>query len=129
MTEWRLIETAPKDALLLLACEFMPNDWRIKIGGWREDVGGWQIFGASWEPTHWMPLPAPPTGGKHMQDDHECPICAVPFKTGDLCSTDIDLGICHAECLEGSLVVDLDTGDPVDGPAGIFSYEPPKTQD
>lgn len=63
-----------------------------------------------------------------MADDHECPICAVPFKPGDLCSTDIELGTCHAKCLEGSPVVDLDTGEPFDGPAGTFKYEPDETE-
>jgi uncharacterized protein with PIN domain len=30
----------------------------IKVGGYWD--GRWNVFGASWEPTHWMPLPAPP---------------------------------------------------------------------
>jgi len=61
MMEWQPIETAPKDdTAMLLACEFLENDWRIKVGGWRTDKSDWNIFGASWEPTHWMPLPEPP---------------------------------------------------------------------
>jgi hypothetical protein len=47
-----------------------------------------------------------------MTDNIErCPICAEPFRPEDLCATDIEMGTCHAACLEGSPVVDLDTGD------------------
>ncbi len=64
MTDWQLIETAPKDGLVLLACVGWPAaaakgaPWPVKIGGWW--AGAWNIFGASWEPTHWAPLPTPP---------------------------------------------------------------------
>lgn len=54
--------------------------------------------------------------------DDTCPICAEPFKSSDLCATDIELGICHAKCLEGSPVVDLDTGDEI--PNGKLSTYP-----
>lgn len=59
---WRTdMENAPRDRLLILAKEFiMPGDWRIKIGGWREDWGKWEVFGASWQPTLWLPLDALP---------------------------------------------------------------------
>lgn len=62
---WQPIETAPRDgALLLLACSNWPHSEvlgkpvPIKVGGYWD--GRWNVFGASWEPTHWMPLPAPP---------------------------------------------------------------------
>ena len=62
---WQPIETAPKDGThIILSCKFLPNDWRIKIGGWRFDKNNWQLFGGSWTPTHWMPLPAAPTEGE-----------------------------------------------------------------
>lgn len=35
-----------------------PGDWRKKVGYWHE--GKWVVYGASWTPTHWMPLPAAP---------------------------------------------------------------------
>jgi len=60
---WNTIDTAPDDEMLLLAAEFDgPGDWRIKIG-YKDDneYNGWHIFGASWTPTHWMKLPAPPS--------------------------------------------------------------------
>lgn len=53
---------------------------------------------------------------------HHCPICAEPFKASDVCASDIELGICHAECLEGSAVVDLKTGEPSDGPIATYVY-------
>ena len=51
-----------------------------------------------------------------------CPVCWVALTPDDLCATDIELGICHAACLEGSPVVDLDTGEPMDGPAHTYRY-------
>jgi hypothetical protein len=61
LTDWQLIETAPKDAMVLLAAEFDgPGDWRIKVGYWDNHENDWEIFGGSWSPTHWMPLPAAP---------------------------------------------------------------------
>lgn len=59
----------------------------------------------------------------HNEADDEvepCPICLDPFKPDDLCATDIELGTCHAPCLEGAPVVDLDTGEPTDGE--VFTY-------
>lgn len=61
--DWQLIETAPKDGSLLLLCLF-PHPGYIecprKVGGYWSDR--WNLFGASWKPTHWMPLPPPPSG-------------------------------------------------------------------
>jgi hypothetical protein len=57
-------------------------------------------------------------------DAKNCPIRALTLKTGDTCATDIELGTCHAECLEGSPTVNLDTGEPVDGPIPTYPYEP-----
>lgn len=46
---------------VLVAKEFFgPGDWRRKVGHVRHEESGWNIYGASWEPTHWMPLPAAP---------------------------------------------------------------------
>ena len=63
---WVPIETAPRGTLVLLACagwDPRPENTPIKVGGWWDNQ--WDIFGASWEPTHWMPLPTPPSeGGK-----------------------------------------------------------------
>jgi hypothetical protein len=51
-----------------------------------------------------------------------CPICAEPLNDDDICASDIEMGICHAACLEGSPTVDLETGEPVDGPMDTFRY-------
>ena len=73
MTEWQPIETAPKDGTPMLL--FYPilgvcfgcwdhigtADWWIadSVG---EDPSGWRCpyQEDDMEPTHWMPLPAPP---------------------------------------------------------------------
>lgn len=58
-------------------------------------------------------------------DEHEekCLICLEPLKPEDMCATDIELGICHAACLEGSPAFDLDTGEPSDGPIDTYRYD------
>lgn len=57
--KWQPIETAPKETALLLATEFFgAGDWRIKCGSFYG--GEWHVWGATWTPSHWMPLPAAP---------------------------------------------------------------------
>jgi hypothetical protein len=51
-----------------------------------------------------------------------CPVCAKPLNDEDTCATDIEMGICHAACLEGSPTVDLETCEPSDGPIDTFRY-------
>nr|WP_278519987.1 hypothetical protein [Brucella anthropi] len=63
---WLPIESAPTDKMLLLAC----TDWApvqelgrevpVKVG--YQSFGRWTVFGATWAPTHWRPLPTPPSG-------------------------------------------------------------------
>ncbi|EEJ1959540.1 DUF551 domain-containing protein [Salmonella enterica] len=53
---------------VLVAREFgRKGDWRMKWGtyipGHPDAQDGWIIPGASWLPTHWMPLPAAPQQG------------------------------------------------------------------
>lgn len=55
-------------------------------------------------------------------EPEKCPICAEPFKPGDICATDITEGMCHAACLEGAAIVDLGTGEPSDGPVTTYPY-------
>ena len=51
-----------------------------------------------------------------------CPVCGEDFTHTDVCATDIEMGTCHAACLEGSPVVDLETGKPSDVPIATFIY-------
>lgn len=69
---WMPIETAPKDGtLLLFAAEFDgPGDWRIKMGYWSDDWNDWSLWGASWKPTRWQPLPPAP-GANMTTFEHE----------------------------------------------------------
>jgi hypothetical protein len=67
-------------------------------------------------------------------DTHNCPICAEPFKPDDICASDITEGTCHAACLEGSPVVDLETGEETGGTVDTYPYSevmepaPPETK-
>lgn len=62
---WQPIESAPKDGMTsILACQrfgdghhrILTMIWSEKAGQWCADVHSFIAF----EPTHWMPLPAPP---------------------------------------------------------------------
>jgi hypothetical protein len=65
---WQPIETAPKDVCMaiLLSVPTKHQKWSASLplaGGWTGSH--WVIFNADEavqrvEPTHWMPLPAPP---------------------------------------------------------------------
>ncbi|WP_197433309.1 MazG-like family protein [Agrobacterium vitis] len=57
------------------------------------------------------------------EDELDCPVCATPFKPEDICATDIEMGTCHAACLEGSPVVNLDSGEVLpDSEIDTFQY-------
>lgn len=70
--------------------------------------------------THWALSAIAPLG---LADDLTCPICAEIINEGDLCATEITEGTCHAACLEGSAIVDLENGEPSDGPISTYLYE------
>lgn len=60
MSEWKTIETAPKDGTLVLlhGKGYVKTGWfddSIQIGNYPD----WR-WGLTFEPTHWMPLPEPP---------------------------------------------------------------------
>lgn len=52
----------------------------------------------------------------------KCLVCDERIGPRAVCATDIELGTCHAACLEGSAVVDLSTGEPFAGPVATFVY-------
>ena len=77
---WQTIETAPRDGTRIWAwsagygqretcmqkygkgspgfAKWEEGDGPLNYGwGWREPQNNWS---STWEPTHWMPLPAPP---------------------------------------------------------------------
>lgn len=66
---WQPIETAPKDEQRVVL--FNPDEgtycWAIQTGAHYEQLGGWQYDGQNprysnaHQPTHWMPLPTPPS--------------------------------------------------------------------
>lgn len=65
MSEWRPIETAPKDGRTILLA--MPVGDGLGVGYWMEEANEWvpaapiivlTVFMT--QPTHWMPLPEPP---------------------------------------------------------------------
>lgn len=58
-----------------------------------------------------------------MSTKERCPVCLREFKSGDMSATDIELGTCHAECLEGCPVVDLETGQPSEWPITTYPYD------
>ena len=65
---WRPLIEAPFDEIVLVAAEFDgPGDWRIKCGYLDKQTTSWRVFGASWEPTRWMPLPPPPTSAEGVE--------------------------------------------------------------
>jgi hypothetical protein len=71
--DWQPIETAPKDAPVLLFGMTNPDERMVRFkkpvvfsGYWESLDEAWCAHGSHWDgpffqPTHWMPLPAPPT--------------------------------------------------------------------
>lgn len=55
-------------------------------------------------------------------DVDTCPVCAEPLLDDDICATDIEMGPCHAACLDGAPTVDLETGEPTDGPMDTYRW-------
>jgi hypothetical protein len=64
MSEWRTIESAPRDGTWVLTFrlhQFGDDPQHINVAmsqgdGWYARTGGYEI----WPPSHWMPLPDPP---------------------------------------------------------------------
>jgi hypothetical protein len=63
---WRPISTAPRDGTSLLLFEpgRTPGDNVLETGRWKAAAERWVINNNTFwvvEPTHWQPLPKPPT--------------------------------------------------------------------
>lgn len=79
MSKWRTIDSAPKDGtwVLVTGCESGDEDstqpcivaqWTNHLNGETRPGGWWQFawfdsgyYGRCGDPTHWMPLPLPPS--------------------------------------------------------------------
>jgi len=66
MSDWQPIETAPKDGTVMLFSEALgvvSGMWWGKFDGegpWGDSDGRFSLRPDE-QPTHWMPLPSPPT--------------------------------------------------------------------
>lgn len=63
---WRLIETAPKDGSDVLIARLNDSGviWWSKAQ-WSRKWSQWRFHGNVFEPSHFLPLPAPPTESNH----------------------------------------------------------------
>ncbi len=62
MADWQPIETAPRDGTWLLCWEPGTEVDIMRWYAWSTTRGEWQSCeGIRTEPTHWQPLPAPPS--------------------------------------------------------------------
>jgi hypothetical protein len=60
---WQPIETAPKDGREILGAVGQSYQGGVVVIQWSDGLDAWLDWDRDfWEPTHWMPLPAPPTG-------------------------------------------------------------------
>jgi len=62
VSQWEPIETAPKDGTwVLIWCGWVghPRSSAFEHGSWQNLP--WIANSKDYNPTHWMPLPAPPT--------------------------------------------------------------------
>lgn len=73
LDQWMPIDSAPKDGTCLLA--FIPFEWAngekcsaMDVVAWDARAGFWfhptppnYVQGCAAQPTHWMPLPPPPS--------------------------------------------------------------------
>ena len=67
MSEWKPIETAPRDGTGILIGRFAPGtqwDGRMEVDR-VSTTAGFGTFNQWYPPTHWMPLPTPPQDDRH----------------------------------------------------------------
>lgn len=64
MSEWKPIDTAPKDNIPILGYDDGIMTVVIWHGYWGLTVVGSYANDNEWTPTHWMPLPDPPMSNK-----------------------------------------------------------------
>jgi len=69
MSEWKPIETAPKDCAFLGYMQLTSEAWMIATMYWAgNEFLCFEFYSDNTEhsvqPTHWQPLPPPPKGGE-----------------------------------------------------------------
>lgn len=68
---WQTMDTAPRDGSRFLAYEEERESKRYECW-WQEDFGHWEGWQDDWDsevnPSHWMPLPAPPSSAMQTPD-------------------------------------------------------------
>jgi len=74
MSEWQLIDTAPKDGTEIICWPGLRKNNSSVMGAWLNTRGGpcWYDLAVGhhngyWKPTHWMPMPEPPS----LENNHE----------------------------------------------------------
>jgi hypothetical protein len=61
MAEWRPIEEAPKGPRAILGFMWIGDNPVTRVLHWDDDDGLWHSQGREYLPSHWMPLPDPPS--------------------------------------------------------------------
>lgn len=65
MTDWRPIESAPRSGVSILVCLAGTNANCVWKAYWAQRKRGarWEAWGCQvpFNPTHWMPIPEPPS--------------------------------------------------------------------
>ena len=61
MNEWiRLKDEEPEEGDLVLTYDAQINEYRVaQVTGWHDGKSMWDVW--QYPPTHWQPLPKPPT--------------------------------------------------------------------
>ena len=65
MSEWKPIETAPKDGMVMVCGKWDNGDVWYNFGNCLEVGGPYGDWDIDLDPTHWMPLPTPPQDDRH----------------------------------------------------------------
>lgn len=115
MSDWQPIETAPKDekaTIIITDGETVEcaewSDWgkrwlastgTMKVWEGSDERGG--LADAQCNPTHWMPLPEPPTETKAIQAEPSGDMVRCTIRTGTVDMRDLKIKARDAGLLDG----------------------------